>query len=151
MAEQGWSSSSLDELSEAYRRAALEHGRVSATDDDLRANAAAEVIAAVYQELRHRDARETLLPLVRDDDEAVRAWAAAHALEYAPGVGERALTVLSAGAGRAAFNASMTPARVAGRPADVSVSRRPAWDGQDRRRPHPKARPSASELAVMPT
>lgn len=79
VAEQGWSSSSLDELSEAYRRAALEHGRVSATGDDLRGNAAAEVIAAVYRELRHRDARETLLPLVRDD-EAVRAWAAAHAL-----------------------------------------------------------------------
>jgi hypothetical protein len=106
--EQGWSSSSLDELSEAYRRAALEQRRASATGDHLRGNAAAEVIAAVYRELRDRDARETLLPLVRDDDEAVRAWAAAHALEFAPGVGERALTVLSAGAGRAPFSASMT-------------------------------------------
>lgn len=108
MSESRWSRAALNELVEAYRGAASVHGRASTTGDYRRANAEADVIAAVYRELRARDAREVLLPLVDDEDEGVRGWAAAHALEFAPAAGEQALESLSTGAGPLAFSATMT-------------------------------------------
>jgi Domain of unknown function (DUF2019) len=45
----------------------------------------------VYRELRDEGQRERLLPLLNHADVAVRAWTAAHALEFAPDEGERVL------------------------------------------------------------
>ena len=86
------------------------HGRTSVLCDFRDGNPEADTVAGVYRELRRRgrEAQRALLPLVDDEEEGVRVWAAAHALEFALGVGEPALTLLSQGVGPAAFTATVT-------------------------------------------
>jgi hypothetical protein len=87
----------LASLVRRYASAAPAHGRATEAGDSERANGAARSIAAIYSELRRRGiaAQRELLPLLHDLSPGVRAWAGAHALEFAPDVGEQALTVLS--------------------------------------------------------
>ena len=49
-----------------------------------------------------------LLALLDHPDTSVRAWAAAHALEFAPAEGEPVLEEIASGADILAFNAEMT-------------------------------------------
>ncbi len=81
-------------LVKRYAESAAAHGRASETGDHKAANAAHDVLAGVYRELRRRgvDAQQALLPLLEDPELGVRGWAGAHALEFAPTEGERALS-----------------------------------------------------------
>lgn len=74
-----------------YAEAASVHGRASADGDRKRANAAHDVIAGIYRELRTEGTQERLLPLLSHGDAAVVTWAGAHALEFAPAEAERVL------------------------------------------------------------
>jgi hypothetical protein len=69
----------------------------------------AETIAACYRELRGGGSRSltALLTVLDDDDVGARLWAGAHALEFAPDLGEPVLIELAAGDSLAAFNARM--------------------------------------------
>jgi hypothetical protein len=80
----------------AYVEAAAAHGRATVEGDSKSANHAHGRLAAVYRELRDEEQRERLLPLLNHADVAVRAWAAAHALEFAPDQGERVLEEVAA-------------------------------------------------------
>jgi hypothetical protein len=80
----------------AYAGAAAAHGRATVEGDSKRANDAHDRLAAVYRELRDEGQRGRLLPLLSHADVAVRVWAAAHALEFAPDQGERVLEQIAA-------------------------------------------------------
>ena len=103
-------SSSIEELADGYRRAASAHGQATHAGDHETANRHHDMVAAIYRELRARgrSAQEALLPLMQDSDDAVRSWAASHALEFAPEQAESVLNVLAEGRGISAFNAKMT-------------------------------------------
>ena len=77
-----------------YAEGAAAHGRATQVGDHKAANAAHEELASAYRELRRRgiDAQRALLPLLEHEDLGGQAWAGAHALEFAPVEGERALT-----------------------------------------------------------
>jgi hypothetical protein len=67
------------------------HGQATLDGDLDVANENADRIAAIYRELRRRGAESVLLTLLNSRDEGVLAWAAAHALEFAPERGEPVL------------------------------------------------------------
>jgi hypothetical protein len=87
----------LDSLIQRYAEAAASHGAATETGDAPAANAAHQVVAACYRELRRRglEAQQALLPLLDHPDVGVRSWAGAHALEFSPTDGERVLLGLS--------------------------------------------------------
>lgn len=89
------SQATTDSLIAEYRYAAAQHG---AAKTSRAANAAATRLATVYSELRIRDARQSLLPLLEDTNPSVRCWAAAHALEFAPEKAEEVLKTMADGA-----------------------------------------------------
>lgn len=66
------------------------------------------IISAIFRELRERDLQDALLPLLESQDRDVRAWAAAHALTFAPDKGRRVLEHLSKESGIVALEAEMT-------------------------------------------
>jgi hypothetical protein len=101
---------SLEQLTDAYRRAASAHGEATVAGDHEAANRHHDILAEVYRELRARGtaAKEALLPLMQDPDDAVRSWAAAHGLEFAPEKAEPVLSALAESRGISAFNAKMT-------------------------------------------
>jgi hypothetical protein len=79
-----------------YRDAAVGQSEGGLTGKALRAaNRKASKVAAVYRELRTRDARSVLLVLLEDADPSVRLWAASHALEFDPAEGEPVLEKLA--------------------------------------------------------
>lgn len=84
-------------LIDRYADAAMKHGRASQEGRHEQANAFYEVIITTYQELRRADADEQrrLLKLLIHPNAFVRAWAGAHALEFAPDAGEATLTKLA--------------------------------------------------------
>lgn len=83
-----------DDLVQIYTDAA-------AAADDLANSAtqnfAADCVARVYRELRSRGpaSQRRLLPLLGHTHPGVRAWAAAHALEFDPTAGESVLAVMA--------------------------------------------------------
>lgn len=85
----------MTDLLDAYRQAAMRHGTASSAGDYTVGNPQADIVAAIYRELRNRggDASNALLGLLDDQDAGVRSWAAAHALEIAP---EKGIPVLEA-------------------------------------------------------
>jgi hypothetical protein len=99
----------IDELVAAYATAAGVHGNAVVVGDYKKANPAADQIAAIYRELRDRgrNAQLSVLPLLKDPDAGVRAWAAAHALEFSPTDGERVLEELARDSGMLGFSAQM--------------------------------------------
>jgi hypothetical protein len=83
------------ELITLYRGAASRHGEATLSPDPSPANSDADLIASVYGELRRRDERQALLPLLETAHPGVRSWAAAHAMEFAPAEGEPVLAELA--------------------------------------------------------
>ena len=77
-----------------YEAAAASHGGAKNSKE---ANRAADRIAAAYRELRASESRDLLLPLLGHENPSVRAWAASHALEFAPERGAAVLEDLANG------------------------------------------------------
>jgi hypothetical protein len=95
----GMSGLSVDELVSRYRAAASAHGSMKLTDSAKArraANRKADTVAVIYRQLRTRGAASVLSVLLEDPDPGVRAWAGAHALEFAPSQGEQVLEALAA-------------------------------------------------------
>jgi hypothetical protein len=78
-------------LVQEYAEVASAHGQATAAGDGKRANQAHELVAGIYRRLCEHGEQRGLLPLLDHDDPAVVGWAGAHALEFAPHEGERAL------------------------------------------------------------
>ena len=99
-----------NELLHMYEQAAVEHGKGKLSGAIKVTNQAADRIAAIYRELRSRGdtERRAILPLLLSDDPNVRAWAGAHALEFAPDQGEPILAELAKERGLIGFGAYMT-------------------------------------------
>jgi len=98
-----------ESLIRTYAEAASVHGQATAAGDSNRANQAHDVLAGVYRHLREQGQRRQLLPLLDHADPGIVAWAGAHALEFAPREGERALTKLARrDEGLIGFGARMT-------------------------------------------
>jgi Domain of unknown function (DUF2019) len=98
-----------DELVVLYRDAGRIHGEATMSGDNKVGNPKAVLIADVYRELRRRGTESVLAVLLDDPDPGVRAWAGAHALEFAPDEGEPVLEALEAGGyGPISFSAEMT-------------------------------------------
>ena len=97
-------------LIDTYRIAASVHGRATASGDSRAANRAHKRLAVAYRTLRARGpgSQAKLLSLIRDRDVGVRAWVAAHALEFSPAAGEPVLVELAAEPGLVGFGAKMT-------------------------------------------
>jgi hypothetical protein len=93
-----------------YGDAAKSHRLAIDAGDHKAANRYHDAIAALYRELRQRGsaAQRELLILLRQDDPGVRAWVAAHALEFAPAEGEPVLLELSMAPGALGMSATMT-------------------------------------------
>lgn len=98
----------VDDLLARYVTAAAAHQQASERGDYRRANPQHDIVAAVYRELRRRDEAASLLPLLGHENKAVRAWAGAHALEFAPAEGERVLEELCREPGVVGLDAKMT-------------------------------------------
>lgn len=98
----------LEELIREYELSASAHGQALAAGDHRSANRAHDRIASTYRELRRRAAASHLLPLLRSEDENVRAWVGAHALEFAPEQGEPVLQGLMARPGLLRLQAEYT-------------------------------------------
>src|SRR5438105_3206183 len=90
---------SISELVAEYERAASAHGVATRTGDRTMSNRAHHRLSSVYRILRERglDAQKALLPLLDNVDPAVRLWAGAHALEFAPDQGRETLAILESG------------------------------------------------------
>jgi len=93
-----------------YADAALANRRAIDNGDHRTANRHYEIVAAIYRELRRRgaDAQRALLPLLTHPEPGVRAWAAAHAMEFAPADGEPVLTALTNAPKALGMSATMT-------------------------------------------
>lgn len=93
-----------------YRTAAAAHGAATESGDYRTANRNHDLLAQIYSELRIRgaEAQHQLLTFLDDIDPHVRAWAAAHALEFAAQRGEQVLRRLAADRGVVGLNAEMT-------------------------------------------
>jgi hypothetical protein len=102
--------SDLDQLLSRYAEAAATHRSALAAGSTNQANQAADTIATVYRALRDRgpDAQRLLLGLLDHPDPAVRVWAGAHALEFAPDQGEPVLEELAGHEGVVGLNAETT-------------------------------------------
>ncbi len=98
----------VDEVVRRYVDAAAAHHEATVTGDFRRGNPQHDIVAAAYRELRRRGDEQVLLPLLEHPDPGVRSWAAAHALEFSPGEGERVLEALAGEEGIEGFNAQMT-------------------------------------------
>lgn len=99
---------SIEVLLQEYELSAASHGRALAAGDHRAANRAHDRIASAYRELRRRTATSQLLPLLKSEDENVRAWVGAHALEFAPEQGEPVLLGLMARPGLLRLQAEYT-------------------------------------------
>ncbi|MCO5050790.1 MAG: DUF2019 domain-containing protein [Verrucomicrobiae bacterium] len=97
-------------LLKLYVEAAVAHYCATEKGDYRTANRQHDVVAAAYRELRGRgiEAQRSLLVLLDHPNEAVRAWAAAHALEFAPDEGEPILQSIAKGSGVCKLNATIT-------------------------------------------
>lgn len=101
---------SVADLLKAYAEAAAAHGAASAKGDYRKANPQHDSLAVIYRELRARgsEAQRSLLGLLDHPDEAVRGWAASHALDFAPDEGEPVLEALTTSAGIWKLTSEMT-------------------------------------------
>lgn len=82
---------SVEELVHWYEESSIAYGQAIEAADSRSANRAADKISAAYRELRSRGATSQLLPLLQNENETVRTNVAAHALEFAPELGEPVL------------------------------------------------------------
>ena len=104
------SSASVQALLERYASAASAHGKGTEEGDHRATNAAYASLKSVYDDLRSHgsEGQTALLALTEDPDPWVRLWAGAHALEFAPSVGERTLLDLEDFDSPVSFDARIT-------------------------------------------
>ena len=97
----------VDELVDVYTQAAAASEELFPASAQ---NEAADCVDHVYRELRARgiEAQRHLLPLIEHERAGVRGWAAAHSLEFEPGLAEAALAVMAAEGTIAGFTAATT-------------------------------------------
>ena len=97
MTKSDFTGADLRTLVRVYRESSVVHGEASFNGDYKTANRNARIIINIYGELRRRgrEAQNSLLPLLNDEDLNVRAMAAAHALEFAPAEAEPVLIELT--------------------------------------------------------
>jgi len=102
-------SKSVEELVAEYRHRAIEHGAATEVGDHRKANKHHDLLMAAIRGLRERGAtgNEALLPLLDDDDQSVRCWAASHCLKVDENRARSTLEELGAQPGIFAFNAQM--------------------------------------------
>jgi hypothetical protein len=100
----------IDALTDAYVKAAAEHGAATEAGNSDRTNKCYDIVAAIYRELRARgpDAQRALLSFIDHQNVSVRCWVASHALDFAPEQGEPVLAQLASGRDLCAFDAKMT-------------------------------------------
>jgi hypothetical protein len=106
----GYKKLPTEELIRLYEEAASAHGQANRRRDFRAGNPAANTLAAIYREIRSRGLKHQtmLLPLLLSTDNGVRAWAAAHALEFEPSQGEAILLDIAKLEGFEGFDAEMT-------------------------------------------
>lgn len=99
-----------EDLVGMYLMAAQEDAKFFTDFDHKAANAAQRRLAAAYRELRRRGvaAQQRLLTLLDHPEPGVRAWVAAHAMEFAPEQGEPVLRALEEAGGLIGFGAGET-------------------------------------------
>lgn len=92
-----------------YMAAAIEHNHATSVGDHKAADRAHDIIATMYSQLRRQGhaGQAELVPLLAHENVGVRTWAASHALEFAPRLGEPVLESLAAEPGFAGFTAGM--------------------------------------------
>lgn len=100
----------ISELLKIYAAAATAHGEATAKGDYRAANKQHDIVVAAYREFRARglEAQRSLFGLLDHPHEAVRGWAAAHALEFAPEEGAPVLESLAKSASIYGFTARVT-------------------------------------------
>ena len=89
----------IDELLAGSRTAAAEHGRATREGNARKANKAYRKLNRFATQLKKRgaDAHAGWLALLDEKDDAVRVWAASHALEFAPEQAVRTLRSVASG------------------------------------------------------
>ncbi|RKI37213.1 hypothetical protein D7Y27_26245 [Corallococcus sp. AB004] len=95
MSTRKFQKASIEELVRWYEESAIAYGQALDAADSRSANRASDRIAGAYRELRSRGATTQLLPLLQSKDEMLRSHVAAHALEFAPELGEPVLLWLA--------------------------------------------------------
>ncbi len=100
-------SKSISELVTEYRQNALQHGAATATGDHKSANEHHDGLMAAVRRLREKGTQgsQALLPLLDDQNQSVRCWAATHCLDFAEGRARRTLVDLAAESGIVGFTA----------------------------------------------
>jgi hypothetical protein len=98
---------SIEELIQWYVAGVAAYEQALDAANSRAANRAHDEIAGAYRELRNRAEAPRLLPLLKSDNEPLRASVAAHALEFAPEHGEPVLLWIAARGGRGGFRAEM--------------------------------------------
>ncbi|MCY3019677.1 MAG: DUF2019 domain-containing protein [Planctomycetota bacterium] len=97
---------SIKELVERYRQGAIGTGD---TSDPKKANKHAADLHACYKVLREsEEGCESIMSLMTDPEPSVRCCAAAHSLQWKPGVARRVLEALRDSRGPFSFDAEMT-------------------------------------------
>jgi len=93
-----------------YAEAASKHGAATNKGNASAANRNYDKIMKVYAELARRGSGDLLRlsSLLASDDDAVRAWAAAHLLKIAPEAAEPVLERVAEKRGLVPFSARMT-------------------------------------------
>ncbi|RKH51852.1 DUF2019 domain-containing protein [Corallococcus sp. AB049A] len=100
MSARKFQKASIEELVQWYAEGSIAYGQALEAADSRSANRAHDKITGAYRELRSRDARSQLLPLLQSENETVRTNVAAHALEFAPEFGEPVLLWIAKRPGR---------------------------------------------------
>lgn len=100
----------INDLLQRYASAAIAHSAASTSGRYRVANSEHDVIQMTYRELRSRgkSVQRALLGLLDHPKEAVRGWAAFHALEFAPEDAEPVLEALSKSPGISGLDAGIT-------------------------------------------
>ncbi|NOJ95879.1 DUF2019 domain-containing protein [Corallococcus sp. CA049B] len=91
MSARKFQKASIEELVQWYAESSVVYEQSLNAADSRSANRAADKISGTYRELRSRGAESQLLPLLKSENETVRTHVAAHALEFAPELGEPVL------------------------------------------------------------
>jgi hypothetical protein len=86
-------------LLESYRQAAIRHRTALEEGNAKAANRAHDKVVKLSHHFRHggSDLQEAFIVLLNDENLSVRAWAATHALEFAPDEAVRVLRKIARG------------------------------------------------------
>lgn len=84
-----------DELIPEYRRAALDYHLELVNAKPRKVNAAYDRAVSIFNQIKERGKIDEFLSLLLDEEIAVQAWAAAHALPYSPRQAEAVLERLA--------------------------------------------------------